>query len=158
MEPILAVIKAKKSDSVVKSSAWQLIAQLLCIQHKEYESRYSRFLNPDGPSNKKRAPVGLLTDGEVWRIYFLQPYNESAVMMNEKLWEEGGVLYMSRKIFSNTEDGKKQLLGILSPDFWAYLGLLVHLISGFRPSLHMQGKDKDAMPPIWLRKKGQRTS
>lgn len=117
MDPILAVFEAKKSDTVVlKSSASQLIMQLLCIQHKEYESSCSSFLNPDNPSNKKRASIGLLTDGEAWRIYFLQPYHESAVMANEKLCEEGGELYISRKILSNTEDGKKQLLGILSPD------------------------------------------
>ena len=72
MEPALAVIEAKKSDQ--KSSALQLIAQLLCIQHKEYESRYSHLLNTNDASNVKRSPVGLLTDGEVWRIYFLQPY------------------------------------------------------------------------------------
>ena len=68
------------------------------------------------PVKRKESPIGLLTDGEVWRIYFLQPYDESALIANEKLWEEGGELYISRKILSNTEDGKKQLLGILSPD------------------------------------------
>ena len=113
MDPILAVIEAKNSDQ--KPSASQLIAQPRCIQHKEYESRYYHLLNTDGPSNEKRSPVGLLTDGEAWRIYFLQPYHEAALMANEKLWEEGGELYISRKIYSNTEDGKKQLLGILSP-------------------------------------------
>ncbi len=117
MDPTLAVIEAKKSDTVVqKSSASQLIAQLRCIQHKEYESRYCHLLNTDDASNEKRSPVGLLTDGEVWRIYFLQPYHEAALMANEKLWEEGGELYISRKIYTNTEDGKKQLLGILTPD------------------------------------------
>jgi hypothetical protein len=117
MEPALAVIQAKKSDTVgQKSSASQLIAQLLCIQHKGYESRRSHFLlNTDGTSNKKRPPVGLLTDGEVWRVFFLKPYSKAALMANEQLWEEGGELYMSRKILTNTEDGKKQLLGILSP-------------------------------------------
>jgi hypothetical protein len=117
MEPALAVIEAKKSDTVVqKSSASQLIAQLLCIQHKEYESRYCHFLlNTDGASNEKRSPVGLLTDGEVWRLFFLKPYSEAALTANEQLWEEGGELYMSRKIVTNTEAGKKQLLGILSP-------------------------------------------
>lgn len=115
MDPVLAVIEAKKSDTVgQKSSASQLIAQLLCIQHKEYESGYCHLLNDDA-SDKKRSSVGLLTDGEVWRIYFLQPYHETALMANKKLWGEGGELYMSRKIYTNTKDGRKQLLGILSP-------------------------------------------
>ena len=62
MEPALAVIEAKKSDTVVqKSLASQLIAQLLCIQHKEYESRYCHLLlNTDVASNEKRSPVGFV--------------------------------------------------------------------------------------------------
>jgi hypothetical protein len=118
VDPALAVIEVKKSDTVVqKSSASQLIAQLLCIQHKESQSRYCRLLNTNDASNDKleRSPVGLLTDGEVWRIYFLNPYPASALSANEKLWEEGGELYISEKIYVNTEDGKRQLLGILSP-------------------------------------------
>jgi hypothetical protein len=116
MEPALAVIEAKKSDTVVqKSSAAQLIAQLLCIQHKESQSRYCHLLNTDNASNEKRSPVGLLIDRDVWRIYFLEPYPESALKANEKLWDEGGELYISRKIHTNTDDGKRQLLGILSP-------------------------------------------
>jgi len=116
VDPALAVIEAKKSDTVgPKSSASQLIAQLLCIQHKEYESRYCRLLNTDDASKEKRSPVGLLTDGEVWRIYFLQPFHETALKANKKLWEEGAELYISRKIYTNTEAGKKDLLGILSP-------------------------------------------
>ena len=91
MDPALVVIEAKKSDTVVqKSLASQLIAQFLCIQHKEHEFRYCHLLNTDDASNKKRSSVGLWTDGEVWRIYFLQPYHEAALMANEKLWEDGG--------------------------------------------------------------------
>jgi hypothetical protein len=116
MDPALAVIEAKKSDTVVqKSSSSQLIAQLLCIQHKEYESRYCHLLNTNDASNEKKSPVGLLTDGEVWRLYFLVPYPESALMANKQLWEGGGELYTSPKIKVDNEDGKKELLGILSP-------------------------------------------
>jgi hypothetical protein len=43
---------------------------------------------------------------------------------------------MSRKIYTNAEDGKKQLLGILPLLISELtLGLLVHLISGFRHSV-----------------------
>jgi hypothetical protein len=136
MEPSLAVIEAKKSDTVVqKSYASQLIAQMLCIQHKENESRYCHLLNTndasrlkrspvglltDGEvtsdaSNMKRSPVGLLTDGEMWRLYFLVPYTESALKADRELWEGGGELYTSPKIKVDSEDGKKELLGILSP-------------------------------------------
>ena len=78
---------------------------------------------------------------------------------NEKLWEEGGELYMSRKIYTNTEDGKKQLLGILSlllPELT--LGILVHLISGFRPSVRTQDNDNPSTEPIWLQRKRKRPS
>jgi hypothetical protein len=116
MEPVLAVIEAKKDDTVQKSLACQLIAQLFCIQHQEYQFRYCRFLlNTDGASNKAASPVGLLTNGEVWRLYFLQPYTEASIKANDHLWEQGGELFMSKKIVTNTEEGKRQLLGILSP-------------------------------------------
>ena len=112
MDPALAVIEAKKSQ---KLSSSQLIAQLLCIQHKEYESRYCHLLNTNDASNEKKSPVGLLTNGEVWRLYFLVPYLEIALMANKQLWEGGGELYTSPKIKVDNEDGKKELLGILSP-------------------------------------------
>ena len=68
MEPVLAIIEAKKSDTVgQKGLVSQLIAQLLGIQHKEYEFRYYHIflLNIDNISHERRLPVGLLTDGEV---------------------------------------------------------------------------------------------
>lgn len=157
VEPALAVIEAKRSDTVVqKSSASQLIAQLLCIQHAESGSGYGHLLNTDNASGEKRSPVGLLTDGEVWRIYFLQPYDETNLMANEMLWEDGGELYISKKIYTNTEDGKRQLLGILSPDSSTDLGLLVHLISGFRPLVRTRDNEIDSMPPVWLQRKQKR--
>ena len=111
--PALAVIEAKKSDKVgQKSSASQLIAQILCLQRRELESRYLYFLlNTDDPSNIRRSPVGLLTDGDTWRIYFLQPYSESTLVANKSLWEEGGNLYLSRKISAESQEGKRELLG-----------------------------------------------
>jgi hypothetical protein len=116
MDPSLAVIEAKKSDTVVqKSSASQLIAQMLCIQHKENESRYCHLLNTNDASRLKRSPVGLLTVGEMWRLYILVPYTESALKADRELWEGGGELYTSPKIKVDSEDGKKELLGILSP-------------------------------------------
>jgi len=100
MDPAPAVIEAKKSDIVgQKSSASQLITQLLCIQHKEYESRHCCLLQTDDASNEKRSPVGLLMDGEVWRIYFLQPYHETALLANEKFWQEGGrIIYVKEDL------------------------------------------------------------
>jgi hypothetical protein len=73
------------------------------------------LLNTNDASNEKKSPVGLLTNGEVWRLYFLVPYPEIALMANKQLWEGGGELYTSPKIKVDNEDGKKELLGILSP-------------------------------------------
>ena len=103
----------RKSNRILAPAG---LAQLFCIQHAESGSGYGHLLNTDNASGEKRSPVGLLTDGEVWRIYFLQPYDETNLMANEMLWEDGGELYISKKIYTNTEDGERQLLGILSPD------------------------------------------
>jgi len=74
------------------------------------------------------------------------------------LWEDGGELYISKKIYTNTEDGKRQLLGILSPDSSTDLGLLVHLISGFRPLVRTRDNDIDSMLPVWLQRKTEARS
>ena len=63
------------------------------------------FLNTADASNEKRSLFNLLINGEVWRVYFLQLYHEAAPMAREKLWKEGGELYISRKMFANTEEG-----------------------------------------------------
>jgi hypothetical protein len=114
VEPALVVVEAKRSAIVTeKSSTSQFIAQLLCIQRQEFQSRYCHFLlNTDGASGRAGSPVGLLTNGEVWRIFFLQPYTESAINANELLWAEGGELFISRKIITTMDEDKRQLLGI----------------------------------------------
>jgi hypothetical protein len=143
MDPALAVIEAKRSDTVVqKSSASQFMALLLRIQHAESRSGYGLLLNT--ASSEKRSPVGL-TDEEVRRIHFLQSYHETALMANEKSWEEGGN-YTYPGIFTLTRK-KKQ-----------FLGLLVHLISGFRPLMRTPENDNHSMAPVWLQRKQKRAS
>jgi hypothetical protein len=45
VDPALASIEAKKSDSVVqKASMAQLVAQLFCIKHQEFQKRYYHIL------------------------------------------------------------------------------------------------------------------
>ena len=75
------------------------------------------FLNTDDASLERRPPVGVLTDGEFWRIYFLQTYSEVALAANDKLWDGGGELYISSKIVTNIERGRESCW-VISPICW----------------------------------------
>jgi hypothetical protein len=73
--------------------------------------------------------------------FYLQPYNQVTLTPNEKRWGSGreggkeggkeGESYISKKILTNTEEGKRQLLGMLSPNSSSEIALLVLLISGW---------------------------
>ena len=46
VEPVLAIIEAKKSETVVqKSSMAQLLAQMFCIKHQEFQNTYGPMLS-----------------------------------------------------------------------------------------------------------------
>jgi hypothetical protein len=74
--------------------------------------------------------------------------SKSYKCINKKLWAEGNKLFMSEEIFTNSVEGKGELLGILSLGSLTNLALLMLLIAGFKPEIWVESSDEDGSPPI----------
>jgi hypothetical protein len=42
----------------------------------------------------------------------MKPYEQTEVEANDRLWPEGGELFLSRKLDTKTEEEKREVLGI----------------------------------------------
>jgi hypothetical protein len=90
-----------------------------------------------------------------WRFFYLKPYEQTALEGNDRLWPEGGELYLSRKLDTKTEEEKREVLGILSLDSSANVGLLMLFVSGMKPVDAVHGSDSGSPPIVFLQRKSR---
>jgi hypothetical protein len=109
--PYLTVIEAKKAVREL-SSATQLIAQLISVDHLERRKTFvSLFYNKTDQCRKiKSGRVGVLTDGSEWTFYYLDPY-EKSLQENQDLWKDGADLFITQRISATTRENIILILG-----------------------------------------------
>jgi hypothetical protein len=86
----------------------------------------------------------------------MKPYEQTEVEANDRLWPEGGELFLSRKLDTKTEEEKRELLGILSLDSSANVGLLMLFVSGMKPVDAIHGSDGGSPPIVFVQRWSRR--
>ena len=86
----------------------------------------------------------------------MKPYEQTAVEANDRLWPEGGELFLSQKLDTKIEEEKREVLGISSLDSSANVGLLMLFVSGMKPVDAVHGSDGESPPIVLLQRKSRR--